>query len=131
MSTKVRLHLLCDADLRLYRKCENIGCLYGYQNLESKEFALTYSPDSRESAPASLAHRAMKAVLGFDLTARQLTVQHVRITDEMLGLRRRPRRMMAEERRAAHALEIILPHEVEQHGAQVQDSTLNRSDGGI
>ena len=66
-STKVHVHLFYGADPRTYRKGENIGCLYGYHHAESDEFRLTYSEDRRESRVASVARRALKAALGFDV----------------------------------------------------------------
>ncbi|KVQ66653.1 glycosyltransferase [Burkholderia territorii] len=66
-STKVHVHLFYGADPRTYRRGENIGCLYGYHHAESDEFRLTYSQDGREGRVASLARRALKAALGFDV----------------------------------------------------------------
>jgi glycosyltransferase involved in cell wall biosynthesis len=66
-ATKVHVHLFYGADPRTYRKGENIGCLYGYHHAESDEFKLTYSQDARENRIASLARRALKAALGFDV----------------------------------------------------------------
>ncbi|WP_028225258.1 glycosyltransferase [Paraburkholderia ferrariae] len=65
-STQVHVHLFYGADPRRYRKGENIGCLYGYHHAESDEFALDYSEDAAERAPARFLRRALKAVLGFD-----------------------------------------------------------------
>ena len=66
-ATNVHVHLFYGADPRTYRKGENIGCLYGYHHAESDEFRLTYSQDGGESRVASLARRALKAALGFDV----------------------------------------------------------------
>ena len=66
-ATKVHVHLFYGADPRTYRKGENIGCLYGYHHAESDEFRLTYSQDGGENRVASLARRALKAALGFDV----------------------------------------------------------------
>jgi hypothetical protein len=78
MTTKVHVHLFYGADPRFYRKGENIGCLYGYHHAESEEFALTYSQDTRESAPVRLLRRGLKALLGFDL------IHTLRNRDEIL-----------------------------------------------
>ncbi|WP_205184764.1 glycosyltransferase family 4 protein, partial [Burkholderia sp. LMG 13014] len=66
-ATNVHVHLFYGADPRTYRKGENIGCLYGYHHAESDEFRLTYSQDGGENRVASLARRALKAALGFDV----------------------------------------------------------------
>ncbi|MBN3791240.1 glycosyltransferase [Burkholderia sp. Ac-20353] len=66
-ATKVHVHLFYGADPRTYRKGDDIGCLYGYHHAESDEFKLTYSQDTRENRIASMARRALKAALGFDV----------------------------------------------------------------
>ncbi|MBN3821327.1 glycosyltransferase family 1 protein, partial [Paraburkholderia sp. Se-20369] len=66
-TTKVHVHLFYGADPRTYRKGDDIGCLYGYHHAESDEFRLTYSQDTRENRIVSLARRALKAGLGFDV----------------------------------------------------------------
>ncbi|NIE54953.1 MULTISPECIES: glycosyltransferase family 4 protein [unclassified Burkholderia] len=66
-ATNVHVHLFYGADPRTYRKGENIGCLYGYHHAESDEFRLTYSQDGGENRVASLARRALKTALGFDV----------------------------------------------------------------
>ncbi|WP_206996252.1 glycosyltransferase [Trinickia mobilis] len=77
-ATKVHVHLFYGADPRVYRKGEDFGCLYGYHHAESDEFALTYSCDAKESKPVSVARRALKLVLGFDL------IHTLRNRDEIL-----------------------------------------------
>ncbi|QCP54669.1 glycosyltransferase family 4 protein [Trinickia violacea] len=77
-ATKVHVHLFYGADPRVYRKGEDFGCLYGYHHAESDEFALTYSRDAKESKPVSLARRALKLMLGFDL------IHTLRNRDEIL-----------------------------------------------
>ncbi|WGS45624.1 glycosyltransferase family 4 protein [Burkholderia sp. JSH-S8] len=66
-ATKVHVHLFYGADPRTYRKGDDIGCLYGYHHAESDEFRLSYSQDARENRVVSLARRALKAGLGFDV----------------------------------------------------------------
>ncbi len=66
-ATKVHVHLFYGADPRTYRKRDDIGCLYGYHHAESDEFRLSYSQDARENRVVSLARRALKAGLGFDV----------------------------------------------------------------
>ena len=66
-ATNVHVHLFYGADPRTYRKGDDIGCLYGYHHAESDEFRLTYSQDGRENRVVSLARRALKAALGFDI----------------------------------------------------------------
>ncbi|RQS16240.1 glycosyltransferase [Burkholderia sp. Bp9002] len=66
-ATKVHVHLFYGADPRTYRKGDDIGCLYGYHHAESDEFRLSYSQDARENRIVSLARRALKAALGFDV----------------------------------------------------------------
>jgi glycosyltransferase involved in cell wall biosynthesis len=66
-ATQVHVHLFYGADPRTYRQGDGIGCLYGYHHAESAEFALSYSRDAREGRLVSVARRAAKALLGFDL----------------------------------------------------------------
>jgi glycosyltransferase involved in cell wall biosynthesis len=65
--TNVHVHLYYGVDPSLYRKDENVGCLYGYHHAESDAMSLSYSRDHPEGRVVRTIRRGLKALLGCDL----------------------------------------------------------------
>ncbi len=66
-STNVHVHLYYGVDPSIYRKDENVGCLYGYHHAESESMTLSYSHDHPEGRALRTIRRGLKALLGCDL----------------------------------------------------------------
>ena len=65
--TNVHVHLYYGVDPSVYRKDENVGCLYGYHYAESDLISLSYSRDHPEGRVLRTIRRGLKALLGCDL----------------------------------------------------------------